>query len=820
MKVLLLVCSVLTFQSTVAQYRLYGRVTNNKLEPLAFASVQLKGSRSGKLTLEDGSFSFEVESGIYEMIISMVGYKPLSVKVVVDRRDKEQPVILEEDAQSLSGVTVSSKAKDRAEYYIRQVIHHKDAIQAAAGAYSCNVYIKAVREDSVTSAAKKNRKRSAARDTAVKKALPPPLSMSEVYMRLDYESPDRYKEERTGVKHRGNTVNLFYLSATQGQFNFYDHLIKVPALSVTPFLSPVSYSGLLAYKYKTIKVEQAGNHRIYTISVKPTSLSNATVSGEMVIDDSAWVILKARFSFPRYHLPEYDFFEVAQEYSFVDGKAWMITRQEFTYHSNTKRRRASGTTSVTYKDFKLQKTFPRKYFGAEKSAATFESYNRDSIFWNTVRMVPLTDKELGLIRYSDSMYTVTHSKAYLDSLDRKTNKATVKNILLSGQKLNYHEKGTSYILPSVVSTIAFGFGGFRTQLPFFFSKTDSLRRRLTLNTNISYGYLNKDVNGRINLSRRYNAFNQATYNIHLARDFSGIFSGDAWINQLKRSNYYLDNSLGGGWSRELMNGLFIKTDFNLALRRSLARYKTYSFVDSAFQEVLQEPTGSAPAFDPYNALYGHLGISYTPFQPFMREPLEKVILEPKWPTFYVLWKKGIPGFLGSEVNFDYTEAGIKQYLRMGLVGNAEYSVKSGSFLNTKDLKMIDYKWQRRGDPLLFMNPNLAFQSMDSTFPVFKRFYEGHYFHEFNGAILNKLPLLKKIGLREVAGAGFLIAPERNLRYAEAFAGIERVFKLPFQNFQKIKLGVYASSAFANQFQSPLQFKIGITSWDTFGNRWR
>jgi hypothetical protein len=134
--------------------------------------------------------------------------------------------------------------------------------------------------------------------------------------------------------------------------------------------------------------------------------------------------------------------------------------------------------------------------------------------------------------------------------------------------------------------------------------------------------------------------------------------------------------------------------------------------------------------------------------------------------------------------------------------------------------LIDYKWQRRGDPILFMNPHEAFQSLDSTFAVFKRFYQGHYMHEFNGALLNKIPLLKKLQLREVAGGGFLIAPERSLRYVEGFAGIERVFKWPFNPLSKFKLGVYVVGSAANKFNNPVQFKIGITSWDRRTNKWR
>ena len=185
----------------------------------------------------------------------------------------------------------------------------------------------------------------------------------------------------------------------------------------------------------------------------------------------------------------------------------------------------------------------------------------------------------------------------------------------------------------------------------------------------------------------------------------------------------------------------------------------------------------------------------------------------------MLLKKGIPGILKSKIDFDYLEFGIRQSVKLGVMGISSYTVKTGSFLNQKDLRLVDYKYQRRGDPILFMNPNEAFQSLDSTFATFKRFYEGHYIHEFNGALLNKIPFFKKIGLREIAGAGFLIAKERNLRYAEVFTGVERVFKYPFNQLGKFKLGVYVVGSAANQFRNPVQFKIGITTWDRKRGKW-
>ena len=80
--------------------------------------------------------------------------------------------------------------------------------------------------------------------------------------------------------------------------------------------------------------------------------------------------------------------------------------------------------------------------------------------------------------------------------------------------------------------------------------------------------------------------------------------------------------------------------------------------------------------------------------------------------------------------------------------------------------------------------------------------------------------MKKLKITEIAGAGFLLAPERELKYVEAFAGIEKVFTWPFNPLTKVKLGVYVVGSAANKFNNPVQFKVGLTTWDRFRNRWR
>lgn len=806
----LFTCFALHAQS----FKLSGKVTNNKLEPLAFVSLQIK-EMQGTLTKEDGTYLLNLEPGQYNLIVTMIGYKTQVINIFLDKNLEQNIILEEEDKADLEDVVIRVKLKDRAEELIRNVIRNKDELTGAAGAYSARLYIKAVQQDSVSR--KKDRAKTDSAIFQTANADLQGMAMTEVVLNLDYENDNRLKEKRLGVQKLGEPNDLFYLSATDGNFSFYNNLVKVPSISPTPFLSPLSYSGLLAYRFKTLKIERKNGHKYYTIQVRPRQLSNATVEGEITIQDTAYAVVHTRLSFPAYHLPEYDFFEVDQDYGLVEGKAWMLTRQQFNYYSKSGRRKLSGQTEVVYTDYELNKTFPKNYFGTEVSATAQTAYEKDSTFWQTVRTVPLSEKEIRFIRVQDSVFRATHSQAYLDSIDKVNNTVTWKKLGLFGQTFFNRAKERTWVIPPLISLYEpLQFGGGRIHPSFYYFKRYETKKDISIYTDISYGIRNRDINGSFQLKRMYNPFNRGYYMIELNRDFDRIYEGDAIINQVQRSSFFLNNYIALVHGLEVTNGLFLYTEADYALRRSVSGYKTNSKIDSIFPGGNNKPI----AFDPYEGAYTKFTLKYTPKQRYIREPKEKVILGSKWPTFFITWRKGYPDVLGSETNFDYLEYGLEQQIGVGILGNFRYKFKTGSFISRKDLKLLDYSWQRRGDPYLFMNPDEAFQALDSTFAVFGRFYQGHFVHEFNGALINKIPLLKKLQLREIAGGGVLIVPERKLRYFELFAGVERVFKWPFNPLTKFKLGIYVVGSAANQFHNPIQFKVGLTTWDKRKNKWR
>ncbi len=810
---LLLLAGLAQGQTT---YRVSGKITNNKLEPLAFVSVQLSQSKAGTITKEDGSYSLTLEEGTYDIMVSIIGYTPQILRLTVTGNYVQNIILEEDDKTTLEDVVIRVKIKDRSEEIIKNVIRAKENIVNAAGNYSVDMYIKAVQQDSAINKKDRGVTDSALLDTTGNDFTG--MALAEVSLRLDYESDNRIKEERLGVQRRGEAGNLFYLSSTEGNFSFYNNLVKVPSISVTPFLSPISYSGLLAYKFKTLKIEKRNGKRVFVIQVKPRQLSNATVEGEVTVEDSTWAILHTKLRLPNYHLPEYDFFEVEQHYQFVNKQAWVITRQQFNYYSKSGKQKLSGQTLVRYTNYELNKQFASRHFGLEISATAQTAYSKDSSFWQTVRTEPLTEKEVRFIQYQDSIFRVTNTEAYLDSLELANNKISWKKLTFFGQTLYHRKKERTWMIPSLISLYEpLQFGGGRFRASFFYFKRYANRKDFMLQTEASYGFRNKDINGSIGLNRMYNPFNRGAFSINISRNFDRIYEGDAWINQIKRSSYFLNNYFAVSHGLEVANGLFVDARVEMALRRSVKGYKTNANLDSLIGGILDD--NQPVAFEPTNAVYSVLTLRYTPRQRYIREPLEKIILGSKWPTFYAQYRRGYPGIIGSNINFDFLEFGLEQNISLGLLGTTRYKAKTGKFLNKQNLSILDYSYQRQGDPFLFMNPDEAFQALDSTFPLFNRFYSMHLVHEFNGALLNKIPLFKKLQLREIAGGGFLIAPERDLRYVELFAGVERVFKWPFNPLTKFKLGFYVVGSAANQFRNPVQFKVGFTTWNKWRNKW-
>lgn len=95
-------------------------------EPLAFATVFFNTTTKGTNTDQDGKFRIEVDPRFDELVISYLGYHPLSYKVSTDKLDAQYTFRLVPQAQQIEEVEITAK-RDR-NWYTNLAIFKREFI--------------------------------------------------------------------------------------------------------------------------------------------------------------------------------------------------------------------------------------------------------------------------------------------------------------------------------------------------------------------------------------------------------------------------------------------------------------------------------------------------------------------------------------------------------------------------------------------------------------------------------------------------------------------------------------------------------------------
>jgi len=448
---------------------------------------------------------------------------------------------------------------------------------------------------------------------------------------------------------------------------------------------------------------------------------------------------------------------------------------------------------------------------------TKEAYDKDTTFWNNSRPEPLTDDEMKMVLLRDSISSILNSKEYQDSITREYNKITFLEIFWEGIGYRNNEKKSSFYTGSLPSLINYSIvGGFRAGPFLFYNRRFENGQRMSMSGNVNYGFKNGDVQGGGRAFYRYNPHRLADVRGGFYRSIQSINPFDAILNQLSPSNYILNKSMYFGHRIEVFNGLYFTARFSYNDRQSIDGLDFESGLAN-WIEGLTDVSAEPISFEGYQAFVSELSLSYTPGQKYMTEPNRKVILGSKYPTITLYHKKGWQDVFSSDIDFDYLELNLSHDLTLGQFGNTKYNVQVGKFLNTKGLELIDYKRFRQSDPYLYSNPLRSFQALDTSLNTTQLFFETHFIHHFNGALINNLPLIRKTNIRLVVGGGFLYAQQNNLRHEEVFAGIERVFKIGSR--RRLRLGIYGILANSNYGPPNTSWKISFDIVDTWKKDW-
>jgi hypothetical protein len=819
--IMLLGCFVELFAQSLS-----GFIINEDNDPVPFVNVFVREFSTGTSSDPSGKYFINLIKGQYQVVISAVGYETKQLAINIGDKDMVKNIYLKTSSAVLDEVVLRAKKRDPGVDIIQKAIENRERYESFFDSYKTEVYVKAT--EIIDEKEREKRKKESENKVVVETA---PgdifddqqadkskkyngINLMEVQMTLNYQAPDRYKEERSAYKVYGTSAGLFVPTFSSSDFNFYHNLVYMPEIMEVPVISPISRTAVLTYKLRLEESVKEGDITVHKISVTPRKSGSSAAEGFIYINDSIWNINRLDLSLNKGGLKIYDQFNIKLYYKPTDS-TWIQQRLEFQYETKQgKYKDFRGNTVISYKDFQRNYQFPEKFFGSEVAVTTEEAYKRDSSYWTSTRPEPLTELEQELVHHKDSIQRVVESKEYQDSLQQKYNKVTFLELAVEGVGIVNNQKKSHWWFPSVIGLVGFEvIGGWRFSPSVGYNRRYENGRMFSTWGGMSYGLRNNDVQGNNNFWMRYDPYKLGDISVAVGRSFQSINSFDAYLNQLRAINYILHDRVGVTHTRELFNGFYLYNSVNIADRKSVRNYNTDSFINDLGVVSETEPLD----FEDYRAVITETTIRYTPGQRYMTEPNRKIVLGSSYPTFSFTHRKGWNKTLGSDIDFDYLGFAIDQDVVVGIFGNSKYKAQVGKFINSRDLRVVDIKRFRQSDPILYSDPLNSFQILDDEITTSDFFFEVHHIHHFNGALVNNLPLIKKTGIRLVAGAGLMWLPSENFRYQEVFAGVERVFKLGAR--RRLRLGVYGVAAESSRSKADANFKISFDIIDTWKKDW-
>jgi hypothetical protein len=822
---LLLLSSIFTH----AQYIVKGKVTDQTREGIPGVRVFLSNTTYGVITNYKGEYFLELkEMGDHSVSFNMLGYSDTTIIVITQEKYTELNVEVKETARQLETVEIYADKVDIAKKVIKLTSQNKKKWRDHVNEYSCNTYIKTslekelkpvfVKADSIIGGKSK-------------------MNFIESYSTTKYHFPNSYHEEvlahhdyaEKSSSSASATVNLdfgdnivpvqyiehnpyiFYEKVEDGNFNLYQNLINLPKISTKPIISPISDVGLVSYTYRLHSIFVEDGQKIYNIEVKPRNNQAPLFTGNLYIIDSIWVIKSFDLSINPACMAFFKDFRIIQDYEKIESN-WVVVRREFNYSINDMKHNISANTRVNHSNYNFLVGFDKNHFGNEILTYNTDAFNKDSIYWDSLRPIQLKKAELSFIHEQDSITDYIESKAYLDSIDIEYNKLKFWDLTLSGIGYrNRYKKQEIYINSLLQSVKIFGVGGFRYGFGGRYSKEFNNAQKIAVDGEVDYGFNNKDIKGNLGIEYTFLPLKFGSFRIKAGDIYDMVNNYESVLGTFSRSNYVRKRFIGFSQRIELFNGLYLKGGVDISDRQEITNLTLSDWSNQLFGQ-LNEPQ----PFEQYTVSIFELNLVYRFKQKYVIKGDSKQIIGTQFPELKLTYKKGIPTLFGSDVNFDFFELAVSDKVQIRAFGELKWNFIAGSFVNKVDLKFIEHKFFRGSDDFLFSNPLKSHQLLDSTFHTPDPYFQAFAIHHFNGSIMNKIPLINLLKLQLVVGASVLFIKDINYSHIEFFGGIERAFKI---KRQLLKIGIYSAARDNNISSGTLKLKIGMDFFNSYTNSW-
>jgi hypothetical protein len=524
-----------------------------------------------------------------------------------------------------------------------------------------------------------------------------------------------------------------YLNHLYQDINIYDNEIL---FLTNKFLSPIAGTAPLFYRYYIIDTVPVADSKCIKLFFEPRNRSDFLFHGNLYITmDSSYAVRKIDIGINKaINIDWVQDISIIQDFEKVDGKAWLLSNEEISIDFGIVKNMMGlyGQRTTAYKDYKLNQPISDRIFRGPVTVERIDRRSDQDGYWESNRYVPLTRSE-------SQIYTTIDSLRQIPDFRRKMDAVTM---LVSG----YLDAGKTEIGPigsfysyNNVEGSRFKFSG-RTNTDF--------SRKVTIDAFAAYGTGDRTMKygGGITYSltpRTIYQFPVKSLKLSYLKDVRipgeefQFTQADNILFSLKRGvddKRFLNNTIRAEWLDEFENHFSILTGYSFT--RQSASGNLY------FMAGNNEIPGVSISHLNISEIYLHL--RYAPNETFYQGKQYRSIYPNKYPVIQ-LKAAGGNGTIGNDFDYLRLQFNLSRRFYVSLFGYTDVTFEAGKIFG-----QVPY-------PLLFehrANQTYSYQQNGYNLMNFLEFVSDRYVslnvdHCFNGYILNKVPLIKKLKLREL-----------------------------------------------------------------------
>ena len=806
----------------VLAIKVTGKVTDDKGNALAYASILIKGTTRGVTAGNEGRYALDLAPGTYTLVCQYVGYTRMEKTITVGTEALTADFQLSPQQLSMAEVVVRPGGEDPAYAIIRHAIKKRKDYEMPLDSFTCEAYVKTqIRTRKLPDRLMGQRiQPKDKQDMGVDSAGKGIIYLSESLSKVAFKRPDKLKLEVLSGRESGSGGFGFSFPAF---INFYNNNVNaLDKLSPRGFVSPIADGALNYYRYKFLGSYFEDGREINKIQVIPRRKFEPLFSGTIEIVEGDWRIHSLDlFLYKTAQLQILDTVEIRQIHAPIDTNSpassagkhiWQVKDQVVYFTFNILGIDAVGTFLDVYNDYNPAPGFHKKFFNNVLIRYDTAGNKKTKAYWDSIRPLPLEPDEKVNYTIRDSIYEYNRdsmgTRNNRDSLLRRQGPVTAWQVLFTGfNRSDYRQPGPlHYSLEGLLPTLEYNtVEGINMELNGSFSRAlKNGKGTLTFSPHLRYGFHNTRLNawGELEWRRRNFSWNgddatasRQTWSLSGGKRVSQYNPDNPiseWVNSLytlfDRRNYmkiYENYFVQLSSTTRFDNGLRLNVTGLYENRMPIGNTTDYSLVsvrNRAFTPnfpILFPPGGTIQTLPSNNtAVLTSVDVQYQPGQHYIEFPQRKVSIGSKYPTMELYYERGWADILWSNANFDKWRFSVWDNVNFKLKGLLRFRFSVGGFLNNKSVYLQDYQHFDGNQTIVaseYLNSfQLAPYYANSTIANF--YTEGHLEHHFNGLLTNKIPLFRRLNWNLVGGANAFVV-NRDNNYSEVFGGLENIFKI-------------------------------------------